>query len=59
MVSPSTWPRTGLSNHARTAFDKLTLNGWLCNSFSITYATLNNPRDYAWLLQRQSMGYPD
>jgi len=37
----------------------LTLNGWLCNSFSITYATLNNPRDYAWLLQRQSMGYPD
>jgi len=42
------------SNHARTAFDKLRLNGYLCNSFSITYARVNNPRDYAWLVQRES-----
>jgi len=39
-----------LSNDARPAFDKLRLNGWLCNSFSI---------DYAWLVQRESIGYPD
>ncbi len=25
-----------------SAFDKLRLNGWLCDSFSITYARVNN-----------------
>ena len=37
----------------------LRLNGWFCNSFSITNARVNNPRDYAWLVQRESIGYPD
>jgi len=31
----------------------------LCNSSSITNAKVNSPRDYAWLVQRESIGYPD
>jgi hypothetical protein len=60
-------PSTSLSEDANVCtlrtngwhIEGLRLNGWLWNSFSIANARVNNPRDYAWLVQRESIGYPD